>query len=262
MTPQSTPQRSGAPVEPARSTGALALAPCRYRVGACAVDASRGCIERAGLVLRVEPRVMDVLTVLATGNNRTVGRDELIERVWGHPYVTDEALSRCISLLRSALGDNPRHPRYVETVPKRGYRLMLPVEVSPAGPTHVAVLPFLNLSGTAAHQHLADGITELLITYAAAIPALRVVSRTSSLLYRDSSLRLTEIARELQVARVVEGSILASASTLQAVMQLIDPLTDMHVLVRSYRCALDEALRVQNEVAYAMAAAVADAVAA
>src|SRR5690606_17730701 len=98
----------------------------------------------------------------------------------------------------------------------------------------VAVLPFLNLSGTAAHQHLAEGLTELLIAYAAAMPVLRVVSRTSSMLYRDSSLRLTEIARELQVARVVEGSVLASAATLQAVMQLIDPATDTHVLVRSY----------------------------
>ena len=62
-----------------------------------------------------------------------IGRDELIESVWKHPHVSDEALSRCISLLRHALGDDRSQPRYLETIPKRGYRLIVPVEVAAGG---------------------------------------------------------------------------------------------------------------------------------
>lgn len=235
--------------------------PRRFRLGECTIDRALGRIERPDGVARVEPRVMDVLAAFVASAGRTVTRDELIQGAWGHLHVTDDALSRCISLLRRALRDDPREPRYVETIPKRGYRLLAPLEAADAEPLHLAVLPFVNLSGDARYQHLADGLTELLITHVSCLPALRVVSRTSSMLYRDSALRLPEIARELNATRVVEGSVLASARSVQAVMQLIDPSTDTHVLARSYVRGLEDTIELQNDLASSMASAVATAIA-
>jgi DNA-binding winged helix-turn-helix (wHTH) protein len=101
-----------------------------FRIGDHAVEPARGRIVSPAGETHVEPRAMDVLVALARKAGDTVGRDELIESVWKHPYVSDEALSRCISLLRHALGDDRSQPRYLETIPKRGYRLMAPVEVA------------------------------------------------------------------------------------------------------------------------------------
>ena len=76
---------------------------------------------------RVEPRVMDVLILMVTHAGEVVTRDEFIKTIWNGTFVTDEVLSRCIYRLRQALGDNPRKPRFIETVSKRGYRLIAPV---------------------------------------------------------------------------------------------------------------------------------------
>jgi len=249
---------------PARSNGpAGTRGPTlrEFRLGGCTVDGTRGCVERDGGVTHVEPRVMDVLVALVRSGGRTLSRDALIAAAWGHPHVSDEALSRCVSLIRQALGDDRRKPRFIETVPKRGYRLLVPAEATIAPPTHLAVLPFVNLSGNPRHRRLADGITELLITHVATLPSLRVVSRTSSMLYRGSRLRLPDIARELDVTRIVEGSVLASDRNIQAVMQLIDPATDTHLLARSYMRARADALQLQNELAASMASAIASSIA-
>ena len=100
-----------------------------FRIGEHAVQPQRGRIASPSGEVHVEPRAMDVLVALARRAGDTVSRDELIEAVWKHPHVSDEALSRCISLLRQALGDDRAQPRYLETIPKRGYRLLAPVEV-------------------------------------------------------------------------------------------------------------------------------------
>lgn len=227
----------------------------------CAVDRARGRIVRPDGATHVEPRVMDVLFALAAGAGCPLSRDEIIEAAWGHPHVTDEALSRCISLLRQALRDDPRKPRFIETLSKRGYRLLAPLEARVAAPTRLAVLPFVNLSGTSAYEHLADGLTELLISHVACLPAVSVASRTSSMHFKDSHLRVSEIARELGATRVVEGSVLASVDAVQAVLQLIDPVTDTHLLARSYIRRLGDPLVVQNDLAAEMATALEPALA-
>lgn len=232
------------------------------RLGECTIDRVGGRIVRPGGAARVEPRVMDVLLALVARAGRTVSRDELIEAVWGHPNVSDEALSRCVSLVRKALGDDHGKPRFVETVPKRGYRLLQPAAPAAEPAIRIAVLPFVNLSGRMEFQHFADGLTELLITYASSIPWLRVVSRTSSMRYRDARMLLPDIARELSVSRVVEGSVLASMRTVQAVLQLIDPATDTHVLAQTYRRELADPIETQNDIAASMASAVRAALAA
>ncbi len=101
-----------------------------FRIGDHAIQPTRGRIVSLAGEARVEPRAMDVLVALARRAGDTVSRDDLIDAVWKHPYVSDEALSRCISMLRHALSDDRSQPRYLETIPKRGYRLMVPVEIA------------------------------------------------------------------------------------------------------------------------------------
>ncbi|MCC6196900.1 MAG: winged helix-turn-helix domain-containing protein [Burkholderiales bacterium] len=232
------------------------------RLGECTIDRIGGRIVRPGGAARIEPRVMDVLLALVARAGRTVSRDELIEAVWGHPNVSDEALSRCVSLARKALGDNHDKPRFVETVPKRGYRLLQPTESAGAATLRIAVLPFVNLSGRADFQHFADGLTELVIAHASTIPWLRVVSRTSSMRYRDARMLLPDIARELGVSHVTEGSVFVSSGTVQAVLQLIEAATDTHVLTRTYQRELADPIQTQNEIASSMADALRSALAA
>jgi len=113
--------------------------------------------------------------------------------------------------------------------------------------------PFLNLSGDSGNEHVADGLTELLITNLASLPSLRVVSRTSSMHYKNTQMRLNDIARELNVTRVVEGSVLRSAHNLQVIVQVIDPVADTHLFTRTYTRDLTDLLRLQNEIAWTVA---------
>lgn len=103
-----------------------------FQIGGWRVDPATGEIARDGEVRRLEPRVMAVLVRLAGDPGRVVSKEELLEAVWPDTYVTDDAVWRCITELRQALGDRTREPRFIETLPRRGYRLVAPVERAPA----------------------------------------------------------------------------------------------------------------------------------
>lgn len=120
-------------------------------------------------------------------------------------------------------------------------------------PTQLAVLPFVNLSGDTRNEHVADGLTELVITHLASVPSLRVVSRTSSMHYKYTRRRLADIARDLGAARVVEGSVLQSAQAIQVVVQVIDAATDTQVFSRIYARDSGNALEWQNDIARVVA---------
>jgi DNA-binding winged helix-turn-helix (wHTH) protein/tetratricopeptide (TPR) repeat protein len=116
-------------------------APRRLRVGAWTVDATSNELARDGQRLRVEPKVMQVLVLLAARAPGVVGRNELLDTVWQGAVVGDEALTQSIIKLRRALGDDARVPAYVETIPKGGYRLIAPVDGGEAGVDQAAVSP-------------------------------------------------------------------------------------------------------------------------
>jgi TolB-like protein/Tfp pilus assembly protein PilF len=238
-----------------------------FRIGGVLVDPATGLVTSLAGSVRIEPRAMSVLVALADKGCEPVTRDELIATVWKHSHVSDEALSRCISILRKALRDDVARPRLLETLPRRGYRLMQPPEVpaaaapAPSGtPVMIVVLPFQNLSGKADEEHVADGITELLISHLAARGGLRVISRTSSMHYKGTRARLTEIGRELGVDLIVEGSVLRSDRHFQVVVQLIDARTDVHVHARTYTREFADLLVLQNEMTSAIAEAIGNSV--
>jgi TolB-like protein len=156
------------------------------------------------------------------------------------------------------LDDSPAKPRFVETLPRRGYRFIAPLqreslERISARVRSLAVLPLENLTGDAAQEYFADGMTDALITRLAQIGALRVISRTSAMHYKGTHKKLPEIASELNVDAVVEGSVARSGSHVRINAQLVHARTDRHLWARQYERELTDILVLQADVAGAIA---------
>ena len=271
---------------------------------------------------------MKLLEMLLEHPGEVVTREELRSRVWPDESFGDfdQALNIAIGKLRSALEDSAENPRFIETLPKRGYRFIADVSVidanarpkrpesaagdlpgsqekkiepghellqgtrlavapkrrlrptpgvivlalvlslsilsvwlfrsrgpAPAGIRSLAVLPLENLSGDASQNYFADGMTDELITDLAQISALRVISRTSVMVYKGARKPLPQIARELNVDAVVEGTVLRSGDQVRITAQLIEASTDKHLWSQSYESELRDTLALQNRVAGAIA---------
>ncbi len=196
----------------------------------------------------LEPLVMDLLLYLASRPGEVVTKDELTREVWKGRFIGDAALVSAVSALRRAFDDEPREPRVLQTVPKRGYRLIAPVA---GGAVSVAVLPLENLSGDPGQEFFADGMTEALISALSRNPrGLRVISRTSSMRYKGSSLSLPEIAKSLGVDMVIEGSVLRQGDLVRMTVQLIEAETDQHLWSEVFDRGLGDVLALQSELAY------------
>ncbi|MCG6872001.1 MAG: winged helix-turn-helix domain-containing protein, partial [Gammaproteobacteria bacterium] len=208
-----------------------------FCLGDLEVRPRHGLIRRSNGTVHVEPKVMNVLLVLAERAGEVVTRDELIERVWNGSPVADEPLTRCISSLRRYLDDSPRKPRFLETIPKRGYRLMLSIESAgtiepfPANrrrsadrtPTNsIAVLPFVNLSGDASQDSLADGLSAGITNTLARSAGLAVVSRTSAFCFKSRHADVRSIGRRLATRTLLEGTVHRSGDRVQITVALID----------------------------------------
>lgn len=219
-------------------------------------------------VSHVEPRVMDVLLVLATACPEPVSRDDLLSRVWGDACVGDDALTRCISILRASLHDLRARPRYIETLSKHGYRLIGPVAfdvraASSVGnhraavvPIAVAVLPFANYAPRRDGDHLCDGFTDLVIARLSANAHLRVTSRTSSMCYKRARRHAGDIAQQLGVRYLVEGSLIRGEGRVRAIVQLIDAHADDHLWSETYATS-DGSIDALDGVAERVSAAIA-----
>ena len=112
---------------PASTISADTTARPRRQIGEWWIDPTANELGRAGDTVRLEPKAMEVLMLLADRADQVVSRDELLTTLWPGVVVGDEALTQSIIKLRRALGDDPRSPSYIETIPKRGYRLIAPV---------------------------------------------------------------------------------------------------------------------------------------
>jgi TolB-like protein len=195
---------------------------------------------------------MDVLTCLAREGNAPVRRSEFIKEVWQGRVVTDEVLSRCISQLRAQLDDDPRAPRFIETLPKIGYRLLIaaiPLEATSPQPPAIAVLPFVNMSSDMENGHFADGVSEELLNTLATIPGVRVAARMSSSVFKGSSETPTEIGRILGMNYLVEGSVRRSGEHVRVAAQLILVGTGCRLCSWTFDHVLGDTLAVQEEIA-------------
>jgi non-specific serine/threonine protein kinase len=227
------------------------------RIGGWWVRPSLSRIERAGQAVHLRPKSMEVLLFLARRAGQVVPRGELLDAAWPGVSVAEEGLTRCIADIRQAFGDAPNQPGYLETVAKRGYRLIAPVEPM-AGfdaadePNGLVVLPFRDLSPGRDQEYFADGLSEQTIADLSQIHGLRVISRTSAMRFKQSSASVSAIARELRVRYVLEGSLRRSGEDVRITVQLIDATADDHLWAETYSGTVGDVLDIQEKVARAI----------
>ena len=219
-------------------------------------DLRAGELRKQGVKIKLQKQPFQILQMLLEHPGEVVTREDLQKRIWPpNTFVDfDQGLHSAIKRLREAVGDSADKPRFIETVPGRGYRFIGTIGGGAGRIESLAVLPLENLSHDPKQEYFADGLTEALITSLAKISALHVVSRTSVMRYKgvhDKSLR--EIARDLGVDGIVEGTVLRSGERVRISAQLVNASTDKHLWAESYDRDLRDILALQSEVARAIA---------
>jgi TolB-like protein/Flp pilus assembly protein TadD len=225
---------------------------------------------KQGTRLRIRPQPFLVLQALIQHQGQVVAREELRRLLWDSETFVDfeHGLNTAIKELRSVLNDSADEPRFIETLPKLGYRVIVPVTqaepTSAASRTEknaskpvasVAVLPFVNLSADPGNEFFADGITEDVITHLAKIKSLKVISRTSVMAFKKRDCGLREIGERLGVSTVIEGSVRQAGTQVRIVAQLIDCATDEHLWAETYDRDLTDIFAIQTDVALKIATA-------
>jgi adenylate cyclase len=231
-------------------------------------------------------RAVAVLRVLIEQRGALVLKGALIEAAWSGQTVEDSNLTVQIAALRRALGAVPGGDRWVETRPRRGYRFIGPIDTEnqddamAAGPEPVpappdraaestatadsglalpdrpslAVLPFQNMSGDPEQEYFADGMVEDIITELSRFRALFVVARTSTFTYKGRAMDVRQIARELGVRYVLEGSVRKGSNTVRVTAQLIDAMSGAHLWAERYDRVASDIFAMQDEITASVAA--------
>jgi TolB-like protein/Tfp pilus assembly protein PilF len=225
------------------------------RFGAFELDLRASELRKQGAKVKLQEQPFQILQVLLQRPGEIVTREELQQKIWPSDTFVDfdHGLYNAIKRLREALGDSAETPRFVETLSRRGYRFIGKIECDAPRVRSLAVLPLENLSDAPQQEYFAEGLTDALITTLAKIGELRVVSRTSVMHYKGARKPLREIARELQVDAIVEGTVLRAGHRVRITAQLIDAARETHLWAESYERDLRNILALQSEVAQAIA---------
>jgi TolB-like protein/DNA-binding winged helix-turn-helix (wHTH) protein/Tfp pilus assembly protein PilF len=304
------------------------------RFGTYEFDLRSGELRKHGIRIKLQEQPSQILAILLEHRGEMVTREQLQHRLWPSDTFVDfdHSLNTAVMRLREALSDSSENPRFIETLPRRGYRFLAPVEeksssvseptpaqtvevgvsqspdskvdstssaLLPAfsataakpekrarrpilvalsviaivlagvfgfrylkrpspttGPssqlTSLVVLPFENLSADKDQAYFADGMTDELIAHLAKIRSLRVISRTSSMEYKGTHKTLSQIARDLNVDSVVEGTVLRSGDRVRITAELVQVATDRHLWAETYESQLGDILTLQSHVASAI----------
>ena len=207
-------------------------------------DFRAGELRKQGVKVKLQDQPLQVLQVLLQHPGQVVTREELRTIIWPSDTFVDfdVGINNAIKRLREALGDSAETPRFIGKT-----------SASPRKFESLAVLPLENLSRDPEQEYFAEGLTEALITTLAKIGELRVVSRTSVMQYKGVHKALPEIARELEVEAIVEGTVLRSGHRVRITAQLIDATKESHLWAESYERDLRNVLTLQSDVAQAIA---------
>jgi len=218
-------------------------------------DFRAGELRKRGVKVKLQEQPLQILQMLVEHPGEVVTRDELQHKIWPADTFVDfeQGLYNAVRRLRDALGDSAEKPRFIDTLSRRGYRFIGTIDATPRQIQSLAVLPLENLSRDPEQEYFAEGLTEELITTLAKIGELRVVSRTSVMLYKGVRKPLSEIARELGVDAIVEGTVLRSGHRVRITAQLIDAAEESHLWAESYERDLRDVLTLQSELAQAIA---------
>jgi adenylate cyclase len=233
------------------------------RIADLRVDPTLDEICKDNHTIKLEPKAMLLLICLAEHAGEVVSVEALLDLVWKDVVVSPDSVYAAVAALRRTLGDDPKNPRYIANVVRRGYRLIAPVSpwvdppadppansnAAPALPDKpsIVVMPFVNL-GDPAQEYFSDGITEDIITELSRWRLLAVRSRSASFRYRGVAVDMKQVARELNVRFVVEGSVRRIGERIRISVQLVDAETGNHIWVEKFDRGLDEIFAVQDRV--------------
>ena len=246
------------------------------------LDTDRRELRRGAHAVAVEPQVFDLLVYLVENRERVVSKDDLITSVWGGRVVSDSTLTSRINAARKAVGDSGERQKLIRTVPRKGLRFVAAVRTQssadeqafagdvaadesqepsrPALPLPdrpaIAVLPFINMSGDPEQEYFSDGISEDIITALSKLRWFFVIARNSSFVYKGKSVHLKQIAEELGVGYVVEGSVRKAGERVRITAQLNDAVTGSHLWAERYDRGLADVFAVQDEITDAVVAAI------
>ena len=309
----------------------------KVRFGVFEADMEAGELRKHGLRLKLSEQPFQILAMLVARPGEVVSREVLRERLWPSDTFVDfdHGLNNAVMRLREVLGDSSDHPRFIETLPRRGYRFIAPVEfknstsenqspeVITVGKTvgvpdvsskngsgnsdalpnvapgqhgrrfsisriallaaavlvgsalisgitvhyvrgvnaskgkanrssSLVVLPLENLSGDKEQDYFADGMTDDLIANLAKIRSLRVISRSTAMAYKGTHKPLPQIANELNVDAVVEGTVMRVGNRVRITAELVQVSTDQHLWADTYESPIGDVLALQNRVSSAI----------
>jgi adenylate cyclase len=229
--------------------------PTEISFGKFCLDLRSRRLTRAGASVQLGGRAFDVLAVLAAAEGEVVGKNTILDQVWPSMVVEENNLQVQISTLRKVLGDD-----CIVNVPGRGYRLSAPAaagpQEQPTRPT-LAVLPFVNMSGDAGQDYLADALTEEITTALSRIRWFLVIARSSAFAYRgQAGIDLRDVGRALGARYLLEGSVRRSGKRVRMSGSLINAITGLRVWSDSYDAELDDLFALLDHLSEAVAGAI------
>jgi TolB-like protein len=236
-----------------------------YTFGPFRLDAAAGILFRGAEPVALGHRAISLLQVLVARAGTPISKDMLIESAWPGLAIDDSNLTVQIAALRRLFAEESGAEKWIETLPRRGYRYVGPVvskQDSEAAPpdappaailalpdkASLAVLPFTNMSGDPEQDYFADGMVEDIITGLSRIKWLFVIARNSSFTYKGQSVSVNRVGRELGVRYVLEGSVRKVGRQVRITGQLVDAETGVHIWAQRYDRSLDDIFALQDEI--------------
>ena len=245
------------------------------------LDTDRRELRRGSQPVAVEPQVFDLLVYLVQNRDRVVSKDDLIASVWKGRIVSESTLTSRINAARTAVGDSGKDQKLIRTVARKGLRFVAIVHEAPIGvepvqrpdpPDEVhppsislpplferpaiAVLPFTNMSDDPEQEYFSDGISEDIITALSKLRWFLVIARNSSFVYKGKAVHMKQVAEELGVGYVVEGSVRRSGEQVRITAQLNDVTTGSHIWAEHYDRNLTDVFAVQDDITESIVAAI------
>ncbi len=246
------------------------------------LDTGRRELRRGPELIEVEPQVFDLLAYLVQNTDRVISKDDLIASIWDGRIVSDSTLSSRIYAARRAVGDSGQHQKLIRTIARKGLRFVGSVHRHPNAeqsvtmadpatddstttarpplPTPdraaIAVLPFTNMSGDPEQEYFSDGISEDIIAALSKLRWFFVIARASSFAYKNRAVHIKDVAEELGVSYVLEGSVRRSGGRVRITAQLNDVIHGSHLWAERYDRNAADVFAVQDEITESIVAAI------
>ena len=230
------------------------------RFGLFEFDLRSGELRKQGRRIRLEGQPVQVLIKLLERSGELVTRADLKKELWpADTFVNfEQSLNAAVKRLRQALGDSPANPRFIETLARRGYRFIAPVDTAGGSSRaavavrraveSLAVLPFGNTDSDPETEYLADGITESIINHVSRLPAVRVMARSTVFRYKDKALDPRAVGRKLNVDAVLLGRIQQRGDALLVGAELVDVRNGWQLWGDQYNRSLADIFAVEEEI--------------